>query len=256
MNAKKQLKNPEMSRAEWAAQQYTREQWLTERAGEIADHFESCGFNIPWSIRVSCGWPGVAPGGRIDCVLGVTYDAEASMDGVREIFISPMLSTPTEIVRVLAHEMVHTILPTWEQHGSGFLAVCDGLGLTEGEPTQRMPGPELMEKLLDHLKRADAYPHAPLRPPPPEPGQVVVVTINDKGEQSTRVGRTDGEGSEGITGAVGVITREKEVKVNANGERVLTFRCQCGSEAYVLMKHASRGLPFCQGCRLPYTVMP
>lgn len=243
------------TRAAWAAQQYTREQWLMERAGEIADYFEACGLLFPWIIRVSCGWPGVVPGGRIECVKAVTYDAEMSADCAREIFISPMLTDSVEIVGVLAHEMVHAILMTSAQHGDPFLTVCNRAGLTEGEPEQRLPGPELMATLRAHLANADAYPHAALTPPPPQPGQVIVVTINDKGEQSTRTAQEGSEGStEGMS--IGVITREKEVKVNANGERVLTLRCQCGSEAYVLMKHASRGLPFCQGCRLPYTVMP
>ena len=42
--------------------------------------------------------------------LGQCWDRTSSNDGTYEIFISPELDRPFEILRTLAHEIIHTIV--------------------------------------------------------------------------------------------------------------------------------------------------
>jgi hypothetical protein len=154
-----------ISQADWRAAQYTREEWLNGMAGRLLDEY---GIADPPAIRVSCGWGGAAPGGRVDCVRGVCYSEDSSADKTREIFISPMLAEPLAVAQALAHELVHALVGFGAGHGPTFAEFGHTVGLA-GAPEQMIPGSELTDKIMEWITGMPEYPHAVLAPPPPEP---------------------------------------------------------------------------------------
>lgn len=208
-----------ITRAAWLGAQYTREQWLNRMLGHVLDMYESaCGasFEAP-RIRVSCGWAGVAPGGRVDCVRGACYGPLSSGDDTHEIFISPMLDDGATVVETLCHEVTHAVAGIEANHGTTFTETGARIGMI-GVGEESLPGPILRAAIAAWLADAPVYPHAILTPPPPEPSPSPDPTPTPT--QTTR-----------------------QLKATCSG---------CGYVIRVTMKWASRGLPTCTGCGIGF----
>lgn len=133
-----------------------RETWLTEAVGQMTPLFEQVGLEVPGAVRVSCG----LAGGRIGSArVGECWSSECSADGVREIFISPVLSEPGEVLETLVHELLHACLPHEIQHGKVFKDYCKNLGL-EGKATATYAGERLLESIRTWESELGPYPHA------------------------------------------------------------------------------------------------
>lgn len=103
----------------------TREQWLNAFADRARPRFEELGSPLPKTIRMSVGFPSQ---GQRSKVIGQCWKAEASEDGVSEIFLRPSLQADSRrIAGVLVHELCHAA-GHWD-HGSGFRKLAQGLGL-------------------------------------------------------------------------------------------------------------------------------
>lgn len=134
----------------------TREQWLNAGARKIlARLFKGCGHEPPERIRVSCGWPGK------HTTLGVCWHKDASADGTFEIFITPMMDDPVEVLNVLAHELVHAHLPRGTHHKKPFVQLADAIGLS-GSPAHKLaaPGSDAHRALEEIAEKLGGYPHA------------------------------------------------------------------------------------------------
>lgn len=212
----------EFSHAEWRAALYTREQWLNEHAGMILDMYAQVMPSNwqPPAVRVSCGWPGIAPGGRVDCVKGVCYDTTGSADNTHEIFVSPMLSDRLDVLDTLAHEITHAIAGVSHQHDRLFATYGAKIGLLapDGDRARLCAGDKLRAEFERYLSTAPEYPHASLNPPPPQPGEPTPTPT----PQPTRLLKADCE--------------------------------KCGYTIRVTMKWASRGLPICPFDHIPFTL--
>lgn len=133
----------------------TREWWLTEASIKLESLFEKVGLTYP-SIRVSCGLAGKRIGGSC---IGECWSDECSADGTREVFISPVLSEPGEVLETLTHELIHACLPHEVKHGKLFKDYCKKIGL-EGKATNTYAGEGLMEQLKEIAESIGDYPHA------------------------------------------------------------------------------------------------
>lgn len=136
----------------------SREAWLTEAADRLNDMIaEKTALKPSSRIMVSMGWPRRDRGGK---VIGQCYPSRTSM-GVNHIFISPTQSSPTRILDVLLHELVHAADDCANQHKGPFTRAIRALGL-EGKPTATVAGEELTKTLKGLVKELGPYPHSVL----------------------------------------------------------------------------------------------
>ena len=141
----------------------TREQWLTAAAARLSVLFTEQrhrpeGFS---NLRVSCGFPSVRAMSSKNRAIGQAWQVEASSDKTAEVFVSPCLDDPVQVLGVLAHELVHVATPG-EGHKKAFSSMGREIGL-EGKPTSMSPGAELTERLnTEFVEALGPYPHGKL----------------------------------------------------------------------------------------------
>jgi len=136
----------------------TREEWLENGVAELRPVFESAGYPLPQSVRVSVGWPRSKRK-----AIGQYWEKRAATDEVSQIFISPVLATGVEALDTLSHELVHAAIDPVGGHGAKFARAMRAVGL-EGKPTHAGAGPALRTVLEAIAARLGAYPHAQLNP--------------------------------------------------------------------------------------------
>jgi hypothetical protein len=149
----------------------TREGWLLA-AREIltTERFDLAALRV-WKTRISVGFP---VGRNRTQRIGECHYEQASKDGTRELFISPVLDDPLDahgVLATLTHELLHAALPVGVGHRGRFITGMRALGL-EGKPTATSAGPELVAWFeASVLPRLGAYPHAALTGPTRKGGQ-------------------------------------------------------------------------------------
>jgi len=139
---------------------FTREAWLNRAVELLSQIFTQRGFIVP-RVRVSCGFPSTGLRSR---AIGQCWSSKSSADGVNQIFISPELSDPIEVLDTLTHELVHAVDNCEHSHGPEFKNIALAVGL-EGNMRQASAGADLLEKLKDISKQLRNYPHAKLKIP-------------------------------------------------------------------------------------------
>jgi hypothetical protein len=133
----------------------TREEWLTEAANKLRmGVFKRSQYDVP-QVRLAIGFPG---GGSAKKRIGEYWKGIACQDGMPQIFISPTLSCPIEILDTLTHELVHAVVPN-AGHGKEFRKVALSVGLT-GKMRSTVAGPELKAELESLSSLLGPLPHA------------------------------------------------------------------------------------------------
>jgi len=131
----------------------TREQWLEAAVAVVVATYPA--IEIP-PVKVSCSWPG---GGSARKRIGECWSRAASQARVNEIFISPKLEDPAQVVSVLVHEVAHAIDDCKNGHKAGFVKIGKSLGL-EGKATQMgLPTAKAAELAQQVIEKAGAFPH-------------------------------------------------------------------------------------------------
>ena len=138
----------------------TREQWLKDVALAMAPQFTDCGYLLP-DFRISCGFPSRNATARKNRSVGQCWDADASDDKHHEILISPVMADAMEVAAVIAHELIHAVLPPGTGHKGKFPSAMKFLGL-EGKPTATKAGGLFKQWCQPILDKAGDYPHARL----------------------------------------------------------------------------------------------
>lgn len=212
---------------DWLESQPTREEWLQRRLFDtVRPLVERAGYALP-AARIACGWTGA---GFEACTKGVCYDKAGSKAGIYEIFVSPAMDDPVEVVSTMLHEICHAIAGCEAQHDAKtYGKVAKALQVTKAGPdgkgawpTQAWPSDELTLALQTAAKEWDEYPHASLNPPPPGSGGG---------------GGGGGESQPGGTPQPGAPKQTT---------RLLKATCHvCGYTIRVTYKWASRGMPTC-----------
>jgi len=113
-----------------------RETWLSMAVGVLGERvFKPAGYaKMPERVRVSCGWPSKAALSRKRRVTGECWPPKASADKTHELFISPIVSEPVDVLGTLTHELAHAVVGTDAKHGPTFKRAVVALGLV-GKPT-------------------------------------------------------------------------------------------------------------------------
>lgn len=148
-----------------------REQWLQQAVGLAEVHFSAKGFKVP-VVHVACGFPSHR---ALSGVMGECWDAEASKDGLCQVFVSPLVDDPVRVMDILIHELVHTVVGIEANHGKVFRKCALAVGLT-GKMTSTVAGPELKEILTEWAKKLGEYPNS-----------AIVPNLKEKKKQTTRM---------------------------------------------------------------------
>jgi hypothetical protein len=141
----------------------TRESWLNAAAKKLAATvFVEAALVVPEELKVSCGWPTHhALAGAKGRVIGQCFKKECSTEGHSEIFISPVLADPIEVLTCLVHEMVHAVDNCVHRHGPLFKKMAHACGLI-GKATETKAGDELAIILKELVNELGEYPHSAL----------------------------------------------------------------------------------------------
>ena len=144
--------------------QTTRESWLLAAIDCMAISLFPPFKRPRW--RVTCGWPKGTRGGKH--AIGQCWPPTASADGTCEIFISPELDEPLEILHTLVHEMIHAIVGNECGHRGEFVKLCSKIGLVKPW-TATTPGPELARTLAIYAWQLGPYPPRAFKRPAQAP---------------------------------------------------------------------------------------
>jgi hypothetical protein len=135
-----------------------RETWLHNAGLRMRPVFAEHGGQIPTNIRVAPGFPA---GSRR--AIGQCWPERASKDGSYEIFISPVLDDPMQVLACLAHELIHPTVGLEAGHRGLFKRLALAIGLT-GPMTATQPGEAFKRRMEPILESLGPYPHAALDP--------------------------------------------------------------------------------------------
>jgi hypothetical protein len=139
----------------------TREAWLAAALVAVRARFAACGHPCAARIRVSLGFAaGSRKPSRID---GNVHWAESSADQTHEMFVSPMLADPVEVIVTIVHEVCHVAAGMECGHGVPFQRVAAALGLKA--PWRSTPADlELLAWSRELAEQLGPYDHAKLIP--------------------------------------------------------------------------------------------
>ena len=140
-----------------------REQWLQDAVRHLSAIFKERGYDLP-EVRVSCGFAHSTS----RRVIGQCWSTKSSEAGINEIFISPKLADPVEVLDTLTHELVHAVDNCEHRHGKEFKAIAKDIGL-EGKMREASAGKALKVRLTEIAMKIGTYPHAKLAVPSPSP---------------------------------------------------------------------------------------
>ena len=142
----------------------TREAWLLAAVERLRPWFAAKGWEVP-PCQVSCGF---ASTGVRSGHVGQCWSRGSSPGGLNQLFVSPALSDPIEVLDTLVHELVHAVDDCRHKHGREFKRIALSIGL-KGPMRSASAGPQLRERLAqlaDALARdRGPYPHAGLSVP-------------------------------------------------------------------------------------------
>ena len=139
-----------------------REGWLTSVASVMEPLFTAKGFKIKRPYRLTCGWPVQFARSIKNRRIGECHNYTTSTGGVFEVFISPVLDKPLDVIGTVCHELIHVAVGTEVGHAGKFKQACKYLGMA-GKPTSAMPGQALAEQLAKLVEPFGAYPHKAIK---------------------------------------------------------------------------------------------
>lgn len=114
--------------------------------------------------RLSCGFPiGFRGSRKGKVVIGQAFDPSISADGTSEVFINPILDKSSDVLAVLAHELIHVWAGVQCGHRGEFARIARAIDLV-GPLTATRAGNWLEQELGDISQVLGAYPHAAIDP--------------------------------------------------------------------------------------------
>jgi hypothetical protein len=138
---------------------HTRERWLNDAAAILKKTLPFGRDTTPAeNVHFSCSWPVTGARGKKK-TIGECWAPSASSDGkTYHIHITPLLEKETEVLAVLAHELVHQVVGTDKKHKGDFIRVAKAIGL-KGPWRSTTATPELEKRLNALADKLGKYPH-------------------------------------------------------------------------------------------------
>lgn len=138
----------------------TREEWLNnavERLNVLVA--EQTALKPSGKVLISVGWPRRDRGGK---VIGQCWKKGVGQ-GSHHIYVAPTLSTATDVLPVILHELIHAADDCQSSHKGEFRKAWKALGFID-KPTTSVPGSDLKATLRTIAGELGAYPHKRLYP--------------------------------------------------------------------------------------------
>ena len=136
----------------------TRELWLQNAVDLVSPIFKNKGYTIP-KVQVSCGFPST---GNKSKHVGQCWGKSSTNDGTNQLFISPVLDEPVQVLDTLVHELVHAVDDCMHHHGPEFKKIATDVGL-QGLMREASAGPWLLEQLTAISRQLGKYPHSKIK---------------------------------------------------------------------------------------------
>ena len=136
-------------------QNNVREIWLQKAVELISPIFKNKGYTIP-KVQVSCGFPST---GNKSKHVGQCWGKSSTSDGTNQLFITPILDEPVQVLDTLVHELVHAVDDCMHHHGPEFKKIATDVGL-QGLMREASAGPWLLEQLTAISRQLGKYPHS------------------------------------------------------------------------------------------------
>ncbi len=133
----------------------TREEWLHNAVELASPIFKNKGYTIP-KVQVSCGFPST---GNKSKHVGQCWGKSSTSDGTNQLFISPVLDEPVQVLDTLVHELVHAVDDCMHHHGPEFKKIATDVGL-QGLMREASAGSWLQEQLTAISRQLGKYPHS------------------------------------------------------------------------------------------------
>lgn len=137
----------------------TREAWLKEACNKLPEGLAVAGLvfptALPSDLKVSCGFPSTRALSTKKRRIGECW---RSGEPNTQVYISPVLDTPLDVLGTLVHELLHATLPKGTGHKGLFKREMKNVGL-EGKPTETTIGEALSHCLNDLAGELGVYPH-------------------------------------------------------------------------------------------------
>ena len=137
----------------------TREQWLLAAVQLIKPIFVAKKYVVPDDCQVSCGF---ASTGTRSHHIGQCWSRSSSTHERNQIFISPALGDPVDVLDTLVHELVHAVDNCEHKHGKEFKKIALSVGL-EGPMRSAGAGKALKVVLTEMAQQLGPYPHGQLK---------------------------------------------------------------------------------------------
>lgn len=137
----------------------SREQWLEAAAQRLAP---LAGIGKHETPRISVGFPSTRALSTNKRRIGECWHAKACEDGRPQVYISPVLTDPIDVLATVLHELGHVRFPD-AGHKGPFKRFMKQAGL-EGKPTATVPGPQCTLTLRSIAADLGPYPHSKLTP--------------------------------------------------------------------------------------------
>lgn len=139
----------------------SREAWLASFVSIMRPRLSALGFILPDDVRVSIGWPSKGGTSRSRRRLYDLWPAETSRDHATELFISPLLHEPIDILTTTVAGLGVACVGVNDKEG--FKRYMKTIGLS-GKPAEPVCGDELRFFLEKKLEELGEFPGAAIDP--------------------------------------------------------------------------------------------
>jgi len=140
----------------------TREEWLMAGAKLLEKHIEEHQQPKPTSYQCSASLPSKSALSAHKRRVGEAWSPKAC-NGVSQVFISPTLQDPIDILGTLLHELVHVAVGVEHGHRSPFAVCARAVGL-EGKMTSTKVSEDLRPTLETIANNLGPYPQRQFDP--------------------------------------------------------------------------------------------
>lgn len=139
------------------------EVWLNEAVELLRPRFRQAGYEIP-PVHVSVGFStdGYKPGAKKN-TIGVCHARHLTVEGVNEIYITPMRTEPVDVISLLVHELIHAIDDCKSGHGPQFQKISRELKCTDNPKVPVNEWRETIEIYREMALQLGRYPRAGVR---------------------------------------------------------------------------------------------
>ena len=139
------------------------EVWLNEAVKLLKPVFRNAGYEIP-PVYVSVGFStdGYRPGGKKN-TIAVCHARSMTVEGINEIYISPLIVEPVDVIGILTHELIHALDDCANGHGPVFQEISRALKCPDNLTVPTNEWREFVEQSREIAKQLGRYPRAGVR---------------------------------------------------------------------------------------------